>query len=527
MKLKLIVSPVTYGGTHPLLPPIGVALISNHLRTKGIKVDQDDLDIKVEYDNKNARIQNMKVNLELFNNKELVDNYLFGHNEYLNILTERILNKTSHKGYDLVGFSIVWDRSYSAHATTLALAKLVKEKYDVPIIVGVYSFEQAKHAIETGLVDYCVIGPGEEALRLLCEMTEKGKIQPEKINGLIYKKENRIMQNEGNYPNLCKFPDFEGLPVELYGFEFDSKYTTHIDVRTNKKVLILPYFFSFGCHSNCIFCSQSKSTNFEVKKVTTVVDEIKSLVNKYKTKYFYFLNTNVNISYKYAWELFDSFEKNDVNIFWTDSINFEQTDEKLLQKMFRNGARRLLYGLESPNTERIAYIEKKLTVNHAEAILRKGHELGVWNEIYLIAGLPFETDEEVQNTIRFIQENQECINFINLSRFRLMESKLLSNPERYNIENIRFIATKENKYCDFYSYAFDEKNGSNWEEKVQSTEDAFNSINESFRKIVTPYGNKYTTSNVHLLFYLYSVLEDKKDVENTYIEIMNKYKEFQ
>lgn len=526
MRIKLLVSPTVYSGFHPLLPPIGVAVISNYLRQKGFAVDQDDLDIKVWSDN-NRSDQSQKVNIRYFEQKKYVDQFIAGGvSPYIELLSERILAKTKHSGFDLFGFSMLWAGNYVDTATTLSLAKLLKEKYNVPIVSVAFSFDHAKNMMDSGFVDYCVIGPGEEALRLLVQALE-GSGSFSGIKGLVYKKDGKVAYNEGSYPNLSKFPDFSGLPMDLYRFSVPKHIDTNVDVRGGKDILVLPYYFSFGCHGNCIFCSQSRSKDFEVKKIDLVVDELKQLTAKYHVNHYYFLNTNVNINYKYAFDLFSAIEKSGLRIFWTDSINFDFLDKALLEKLAANGATRLIYGLESPNPERLRYIQKQLTLKKAVSILKDGHRLGVWNELYLLSGLPFETKEELQNTIEFIKANSECINFIHANKFRLMESELLSHPQKHQIKNVRFIATREERFCDYYSYAFDEIGGLKWEDKVKQSETFFESLNREFRQITIPQGFRYTSSNVFLLFYLKSILANKREIEETYVEIMNEHPEFQ
>lgn len=133
MKSKIIFSPRTYGSHHPPILPLRQAVIVNFLRTHGHDVDQDDLDITVHYDNWNSKSTINKINLQLLDNPNKVNPYLFNgeQNNYLSFVVEEILNKTQHKGYDLFGFSVVDIIGYSVSSSTLQLTKLLKEKSEL------------------------------------------------------------------------------------------------------------------------------------------------------------------------------------------------------------------------------------------------------------------------------------------------------------------------------------------------------------------------------------------------------------
>ena len=49
-----------------LIPPLGAALISGYIRSRGIKIEQDDLNIRINYDNSYPAQAEDKVNAEVF-----------------------------------------------------------------------------------------------------------------------------------------------------------------------------------------------------------------------------------------------------------------------------------------------------------------------------------------------------------------------------------------------------------------------------------------------------------------------------
>ena len=121
-----------------LLPPIGIATLKSVLEKNGHQVDIDDLNIKVDYDTKYSKDkERLGVNLMLFEDRERVKKYLkTGDDEKLEEEANKILAKTSYKGYDIIGMSLLDETIFSVIGTTLVLSKLIKERTGSTIVLG-------------------------------------------------------------------------------------------------------------------------------------------------------------------------------------------------------------------------------------------------------------------------------------------------------------------------------------------------------------------------------------------------------
>lgn len=53
----------------------------------------------------------------------------------------------------------------------------------------------------------------------------------------------------------------------------------------------------------------------------------------------------------------------------------------------------------------------------ANDVLRQSYNVGITNNIFLIAGMPGETKDNLQATVRFIQKNAKYINNITVGVF--------------------------------------------------------------------------------------------------------------
>ena len=540
MKIKLLYAPrlyetgrFGYQGSHALFPPLGIALVTSFLRKNKIESSQDDLDIKVWHDNTYSKDTSKKVDMALFDDrKRVLDFTKNGKDSLLQKEAEKILEKTEYHGYDIIGFSIIDDHNFSVLGCTIVLAKLIKERTNAIIIIGGLRHSRKIHEISLVNLDYIdfVVLEDHVTLLELLYFLERGNLDNIKDKNIVFKKQNikkymKYKKRKNFSINIDKKhlkkdrwgcnlaedilpkPDFEALPLDLY--KYNLKKCSH------KSILLLPYSFVIGCNNGCIFCPNSEKPHIFCKPPKVVSREVKELSLKYKTKYFIFLNTNVNPSYKYTEELSYWFMRNNVNVLWISCANFRYLDKKLLKKLRKIGAIKLIYGLESASQKMLDYIEKGVTLKKARKLLKYGHRIGIWNEIELIAGMPHETKQDINNTIKFIQKNKKYINYFHLAKFILMNSKLKRYSKKYGICNIK--DNIGNIYnLTHFTRSFDEVNGLKWREKVKQIEYSYKTIekviNQHHWGSLNGYGQLH--DDLHRLLYLYSTFTKKKKVLN-------------
>ncbi|MFC1888744.1 B12-binding domain-containing radical SAM protein [Thermodesulfobacteriota bacterium] len=509
MRVLLLYPPKIYGrdihtgivSTTPYPPflPIAIPILTAYLRAHGIEADQDDLDVRVYYDNRFGDDPDLRVDLNPFDDRSRVFAYAAGaRDEEIESYTRRIIAKTDIEGYDLVGFSVVNDAAFSGYGTILAMARAIKEQSGTPVAVGgSLGPSHIKDFLETGLVDYgfCVEA-GEIPLIQLCRHLRDGSPALEEVPHLRTMKDGRLLWNDLPYRARYSFirPDFRGLPMHMYRYCARN--------REGRDVLMLPYLFVQGCVNNCIFCTNSGVKKFHIKPVSEVVSDLEAISEEFDAHSFFFLNSGVNPSYKYIDELCDAILERGLKIRWSDCVNFTHMDRKLLKKLSRAGAMRLIFGLECASERMLRYIGKHVPADKTLEILRMSHENGIWNEIELIAGLPSEHDADIADTIRFIRRTREYVQYYWLNKFMLIEdSRLMREPEKYGITNIRS-NLDEALDTKTFKWAFDEIGGLTWEEKVAQINVSYDAINSETQKV-----NR--RNNIHPLFYGFHNSTDK------------------
>jgi radical SAM superfamily enzyme YgiQ (UPF0313 family) len=463
------------------IPPLGISSLTSFLRKHSVAVDQDDLLIKTFYHNLLTGDSSKQINPSLFNDESRVDRFIKrGHDPILESEGEKMLKLTKCSGFDVFGFSIYETTNPSPVGIALVLGKLLKERYGVTIVVGGEMHEEVRHKlVESPFIDCAMWGEAEAKLLNFCQKFEMG-VPLEKIEGLILVDERgTLIQNpppaEGR--RVPTKPDFTGLPLDLYR----PSISCEIDgTEYEYSILILPYLFVRGCPLGCAFCPDGMK-GWVAKKPEEVVEDLKELSKKYRTRYFLFVNTNINPTWKYGEKMADIMLDHDVNIKWSDCATFFNLDEGLLRKFRAAGAVRLIFGLESASPRILKYVHKPLiSVGQAKRVLRLAYSLGIWNELDLICGFPYETEDDVNLTIKFIRENAKYVQEWHLSKFR-PDGWMKRTPEKYGIRIRRSIRSMLSKRG--HSHPFDEVAGMRWEEKVLQTDRHYRKIMEVIKRV--------------------------------------------
>jgi len=138
-------------------------------------------------------------------------------------------------------------------------------------------------------------------------------------------------------------------------------------------------------------------------------------------------------------------------------------------------------------------------VNFSKKYLSKVDNLGIWNGVNLISGLPQERDEDVEMTTNFIKKNISMVDMWQVTPFYLVKSSFLENPEKYGIKVRDGEVVEDKGEGNLIMASFDEINGLKWEEKKEKTVKNFKLILETIdNHAVVP-----NLSNMGLLFFLY------------------------
>jgi len=505
-----------------LIPPLGLGLITGYLRSNGIPLEQDDLNIKIQYDNSYSRSRQDIVDTEVFFDTPKMTRYADGQEDpYLDSIMYKAASKVKIVDNQIILLSLPDNIENDSNLLfALAFSKFIKKKYNSINILGGDNLwlDLLRTRYNCNYIDYIIYGEGELPLyRLLNHLIYKQRI--DNIEGLSLSDGGRIIFS--NIISKPIKPDFSGLPIEKYKsrvevLDYPDEIEEIMSRFQSSETLILPYRFIRGCPFECIFCVSSTRALTHTLSPAETTSHLKSMQEEYSPTGFFFLNDTINISKTYINELCDEIINNKVKMLWSDCARVDNLDKDTLFKMREAGCIRLIFGMETASPRLLKYINKKIDLEQLENTLRWSDEAGIWAGVEVICGLPHENEEDIKSTVSFLNANREYINRIYLNHFDLRENTPLYNfPDKYGIKRIFEV----NRYAekDFISYVrfgFDENNGLIWKEKEKQIEYSLKTVQENCAQ-----GFRYFTDE-HLLFFLYSNFNDKKKINSIYLKIL-------
>lgn len=350
-------------------------------------------------------------------------------NPFISLYDEALLSTENWQDYSVVGISII---GISQVIPGLTLARMLKERFPhLHLTLGGPIFSVAGGQLQGKpefFEDFChsiITFEGEEPMHQLLTRLKQGSSLEASPN-LIHLDGETVVQNkervELRFEDIPQ-PTFDGLPMDLYLSPYP----------------ILPVLQSRGCYwGKCTFCTHSYVYGHRYGKQRTkaMVDELQSLAEKYKTKYFTF--SDEAVSPHSLNDISDEILERGLDIRSLALLKFEKVmDDQLFKKMKDAGFIFLMFGLESANDRVLALIDKGTSKEVERDVLRRSSEAGIWNHTFLFFGFPTETKEEAQETIDFLLENLDHINSFAPGVFLLnRDSSVYQFPEKYSITKI-------------------------------------------------------------------------------------------
>jgi hypothetical protein len=297
-------------------------------------------------------------------------------------------------------------------------------------------------------------------------------------------------------------------------FHFDRELYLRYSRHEGDQVVVLPHIFVRGCNAPCGFCSYAY-TKIQGEEIAQTVAGLRFLSETYGCRSFHFLNTQINSVYQYCDQFCDQVIAAGLDIQWSDCANMRALDEKLLEKLRRAGAVRLVFGVEAPEDSMLKYIHKGVKSAKVERLLAASHDLGIWNHVLLIAGMPHETQAKQDRMMAFLERTAPTVDFYSVSSFYLIASSPWGrDPAKFGIERISDPSglLEEQAFHEVADGRW-ESDGLRWPEKkaqiIASTQRFYRTISQVKGQSRCVGGN----IDLYLLMWLYRLLGHDKKAE--------------
>lgn len=256
--------------------------------------------------------------------------------------------------------------------------------------------------VEHKSIDYVIQGMGQYVFNdFLVSLRDKKDLS--QIGGVYY-------FNENNELRGGKSIDTSGVILPPYDFNL-------IDVQSyvqNDNTIAprtLNYIASQGCIYRCKFCYETlyKRKYFSMPE-EFVIRDIKQFVDRFRINGIKFYDADFFVNVERAIRISDFIKTQ--NIKWAASIHPKDvlrcqnlSSNRLLDSIKNSGCTRLLMGIESGNDRVLKeLVNKSVTKDEIFKVATQISDYGILGSYTFIVGFPGESDDEREDTFRFIEK---------------------------------------------------------------------------------------------------------------------------
>ncbi len=337
----------------------------------------------------------------LVNDSRLFDNPWIQFKGLARLLdeTEEGLRAIERHNPDLIALSAVTDD----YPWALRWARRIKERFDIPIVMGnAHPTFHPEEALRNPEIDFIVRGEGELTLLELVEALERGK-GFDQVLGLGYKELGGRIRINPMRPliedlDTLPFPD-KDLYYDLLPY-LDHGYTT----MTGR-----------GCPYRCTFCDNNSSARLYkasgVRQKWTrrqsperVVQEILWARDRYGIKHVRF--NDEDFSYDRRWiREFAPLYKEKVGIPYFAWVYPNTIDRDIARLLADSGCDAVEMGIQSGSEQlRLDIMHRNTKDEKVVQAMKALREAGIRTTVDIIIGLPSETRQDLDNTVRLLAE---------------------------------------------------------------------------------------------------------------------------
>jgi len=313
----------------------------------------------------------------------------FFHYTHFGAPFEEIAEDVAHENPDLVGISSLFS---PYHREALACAREIKKHLNVPILMGgSHVSADPISVLSDSSVDFIIRGEGESPFVEFLKAWEAG-LPLDSVPNCGFKRNGQPVLNPmaENFP-LDDLPiaDFSDLSPDRYLFE-------------RKPLCFITA--SRGCPHQCTFCSVHLTFghDFRRRSPENVLSEIRQ---RYSEGYrvIDFEDDNLSFSREDLKAILNGllaeFPMNDLRLVAMNGISYLSLDREIMELMKKAGFRNLNISLVTANADVLPKLKRPHKLNKYLDVVNQAHSFGFEIVSYQILGIPYESLEDMINTM--------------------------------------------------------------------------------------------------------------------------------
>jgi anaerobic magnesium-protoporphyrin IX monomethyl ester cyclase len=287
--------------------------------------------------------------------------------------------------------SMFMDQHKNAHMVCRAAKSALP---GVPVVMGgVYPTMLPERVLKDDNIDYVIRAESELSFKEFCDWKIRGDQSIYvNVDGLNLNKKNRWIENLDDMP----FPARHLLSLEKY-FNAGRAYR-----EVSHKKNAFPIITSRCCPAACNYCGTHEMMGkYRQRSPEDVIEEIEFLIENYGMEEIYFLDDA--LAHGNFIEVLKLMAKKKYGLAWhgANGTAIYSMNNEIIRLFAQTGCYKIIFSIESGVTSTLKYMKKPVSLSTVPKIIKKVQSLGMRAESMFIIGLPIETKEDINNTVKF------------------------------------------------------------------------------------------------------------------------------
>jgi len=295
------------------------------------------------------------------------------------------------------------DSNFSSLSNDINVVESLKEHTGAEtVLVGPPTSQFPEQILKNEGVDAVAGFEYDFTLKEIAEAIEKGNGFKE-IKGISYKENGKIIHNPNR--EFTTSEDLDNMP-------FVSKvYKKHLNIKdyflSQSLYPEVQIFTGRGCPHKCTFCSWPVTLmgrKYRARSAENIADEFEYVQDELpEVKEIFIEDDTFTINKKLVIEVCEEIKRRKIDVTWSCNARADM-DYETMKKMKEAGCRLLIVGYESGSDEILKNIKKGVNTDQMNNFTNDAKKARLMIHGDFIFGLPGETKETADKTVKFIKE---------------------------------------------------------------------------------------------------------------------------
>lgn len=314
----------------------------------------------------------------------------------LRLKPARALDRIKDGGYGLVAVST----ATPSIADDLAMADAIKESSPQTFValLGPHVSIFSEQALRESRADAVVRGEPEYAVAELADALAEGK-PVDGISGLTIRDGGGVR----HLPDRPPIEDLDAVPFPARHLLPMDRYRSAVWGKTPFTTMLT----SRGCFYGCIYCPYriGHGTKWRARTPGNVVDEIGECVERFGVREILFRDPLFTADAERAVEISRLIVERGIRVDWRCETRADLASEEMIESFARAGCKEINFGVESGSPEILERVKRvPIGRDKIRNLFAACRRVGIETMAFFIIGLPGETEQTVEQTVRLALE---------------------------------------------------------------------------------------------------------------------------